>query len=150
MSSAATAPADEARATMLAFYQRMLGGDADGANDLISRDPDLVFIGSAGEWVADQEALRAGRLEPGEGLEAGSDPQAFVRGDVAWFVDQPTWHFGDGSSVKMRLSAVLQLEPAGWRIVHVHMSMGVPDNECVALQRRWDHGIPMSVPISGR
>jgi len=149
MSADTVATSDDARDTMLAFYARMLGGDADGANELISRDPALVFIGSAGEWVADQEELRAGRLEPGEGLEAGPDPQAFVRGAVAWFVDQPTWHFGDGSSVKMRLSSVLQLEPAGWRIVHVHMSMGVPDDECVALQRRWDHGIPISVPITG-
>jgi len=149
MTSQTKATSDDARDTMLAFYARMLGGDADGANELISRDPALVFIGSAGEWVADQKELREGRLEPGEGLEAGPDPQAFVRGAVAWFVDQPTWHFGDGSSVKMRLSSVLQLEPAGWRIVHVHMSMGVPDDECVALQRRWDHGIPMSVPITG-
>ena len=142
-------PSPDARATMLAFYERMLGGEADAANEFVSRDPALVFIGSAGEWVDDQDELRAGRLDPGEGLQAGEDPQAFARGDVAWFVDQPTWHFGDGSFVKMRVTAVLQHEPEGWRIVHAHMSMAVPDNECVALQRRWDHGIPMSVPVSG-
>ena len=44
----------------------------------------------------------------------------------------------------MRMSAVLQREPAGWRIVHAHLSVAVPDNECVMLQRRWKYGIPAS------
>jgi hypothetical protein len=42
----------------------------------------------------------------------------------------------------MRMSAVLQREPEGWRIVHAHLSVAVPDNECVMLQRRWKYGIP--------
>ena len=136
------APSDEVSATVLEFYRRMLAGDADGANDLISWDPALVFIGSAGEWVDDQASLRSGRLDPGEGLEAGSHPSGFARGDVGWFVDQPTWRFGDGSSADMRLSAVLQREAAGWRIVHAHISVAVPDNQCVMLQKRWKHGLP--------
>ncbi|HXI46060.1 MAG TPA: nuclear transport factor 2 family protein [Candidatus Acidoferrales bacterium] len=138
----AVQPSSEITATMREFYARMLGGDADGANDLISWDPSLVFIGSAGEWVDDQESLRSGRLDPGEGLEAGPRPSAWARGDVGWFVDQPTWVFGDGSRADMRMSAVLQREPAGWRIVHAHLSVAVPDNQCVMLQRRWKHGLP--------
>ena len=138
----AVQPSSEITATMREFYGRMLGGDADGANDLISWDPSLVFIGSAGEWVDDQAALRSGRLDPGEGLEAGPNPSAWARGDVGWFVDQPTWVFGDGSRAEMRMSAVLQREPAGWRIVHAHLSVAVPDNQCVMLQRRWKHGLP--------
>ena len=136
----------EVRDTMLEFYRRMLAGESDGANDLISHDPALVFIGSAGEWVDDQAALRSGTQVPGEGLVAGPDPVGYANGDVGWFADQPTWHFADGTSVEMRMSAVLQLEPAGWRIVHVHMSVAVPDDQCVMLQRRWKHGIPATPP----
>jgi len=135
-------PSSGITATMLEFYCRMLEGDADGANDLISYDPALVFIGSAGEWVDDQDSLRNGRLDPGEGLEPGANPTAWERGDVGWFVDQPTWIFGDGSRAEMRMSAVLQREPDGWRIVHAHLSIGVPDNQCVMLQRRWKYGVP--------
>jgi hypothetical protein len=138
----AMAPSSEITATMLEFYRRMIGGDADGANDLISRDPALVFIGSAGEWVDDQDSLRSGRLDPGEGLVAGAAPIAWERGDVGWYVDQPTWVFGDGSRAEMRMTAVLQRESAGWRIVHAHLSIGVPDNQCVMLQRRWKYGVP--------
>jgi hypothetical protein len=140
--SAPMAPSTEIRDTMLEFYRRQLDGESDAANDLISTDPSLVFIGSAGEWVDDQATLRSGTQIPGEGLVAGPSPVAYADGDVGFFADQPTWLFADGSTVEMRMSAVLRREAPGWRIVHVHMSVSVPDDECVMLQRRWKHGIP--------
>ena len=140
--SAPMAPSSEIRDTMLEFYRRQLAGESDEANDLISRDPGLVFIGSAGEWVDDQDTLRSGTQVPGEGLVAGPNPVAYADGDRGFYADQPTWLFADGSRVEMRLSAVLRREAPGWRIVHVHMSVSVPDDECVVLQRRWKYGIP--------
>jgi ketosteroid isomerase-like protein len=137
-------PSPEIVAAVAEFVRRMQAGDADGANDLISRDPSLVFIGSAGEWVDDQETLRSGRLDPGEGIISGDHPQAWARGDVGWYVDQPAWQFADGTRADMRMTAVLQRESDGWRIVHAHLSVAVPDNECVVLQRRWKYGIPGS------
>ena len=136
------APSSEVRDTMLEFYRRMLAGEAQGANDLISRDPAMIFIGSAGEWVDDQATLRGGTQVETEGLEAGPDPVGYANGDVGWFADQPEWVFADGSRALMRMSAVLQRESEGWRIVHAHLSVAVPDNECVMLQRRWKYGIP--------
>lgn len=138
------APSSEVRDTMLEFYRRMLAGESEGANDLISHDPAMIFIGSAGEWVDDQAALRSGSQVDTEGLEAGPSPVGYANGDVGWFADQPEWVFADGSRAQMRMSAVLQHEPEGWRIVHAHLSVAVPDNECVMLQRRWKHGIPGS------
>ena len=135
-------PSTEVRDTVLEMYRHMLAGEGEEANDLISRDPAMIFIGSAGEWVDDQVALRSGTQEPGEGLEPGPNPVGYANGDVGWFADQPSWLFADGSRAEMRLSAVLQRETPGWRIVHVHMSVAVPDNECVMLQRRWKHGLP--------
>ena len=132
----------EIRATVVEFCRRMLAGEADEANDLISRDPAMLMIGSAGEWLQDQDALRSGRLPPGEGLEAGPAPLAYELGDVGWYADQPTWVFADGSRAQMRMTAVLAREAAGWRIVHAHLSVAVPDDECVMLQRRWAFGIP--------
>jgi ketosteroid isomerase-like protein len=140
--TAPMAPSTEIRDTVLEFYRRMLAGEADAANDLISRDPALVFIGSAGEWIDDQATLRSGTQVPGEGVVAGTNPVAYADGDLGFFADQPTWHFADGTKVEMRLSAVLRREAPGWRVVHVHMSVAVPDNECVMLQRRRKHGIP--------
>jgi hypothetical protein len=132
----------EIRDTVLEMYRRMLAGEAEAANDLISRDPALIFIGSAGEWIDDQATLRSGTQVPNEGLEAGPNPIGYANGDVGWFADQPTWLFADGTRAEMRLTAVLQREVAGWRIVNVHMSVAVPDDQCVMLQRRWKYGIP--------
>ena len=140
------APSTEIRDTVLEMYRRMLAGESDAANDLISRDPALIFIGSAGEWIDDQATLRSGTQVAGEGLEAGPNPVGFANGDVGWFADQPTWVFADGTKAEMRLTAVLQREAAGWRIVNVHMSVAVPDDQCVVLQRRWKYGIPATSP----
>jgi len=67
----AMAPSEEVRDTVLEFYRRMLAGEAEAANDLITRDPAMIFIGSAGEWVDDQATLRSGTQVDAEGLEAG-------------------------------------------------------------------------------
>jgi hypothetical protein len=140
--TAPMAPSTEIPDTMLELYRRMLAGESEEANDLISRDPALVFIGSAGEWVDDQATLRAGTQEAGEGLVAGPKPVAYADGDVGFFADQPTWLFADGTRAEMRLTAVLRREAPGWRVINVHMSVAVPDDQCVMLQRRWKHGLP--------
>ena len=137
-------PSVEIRDTMLELYRRMLAGEADEANELISRDPALVFIGSAGEWVDDQQTLRSGTQEPGEGLIVGPNPVAYADGDSGFFADQPSWLFADGTKAEMRLTAVLRREAPGWRVINVHMSVAVPDDQCVMLQRRWKHGLPAS------
>jgi hypothetical protein len=142
----AMTPSIEIRDTVLEMYRRMLAGESDAANELISRDPALIFIGSAGEWIDDQATLRSGTQVAGEGLEAGPNPVGFANGDVGWFADQPTWVFADGTTAEMRLTAVLQREAVGWRIVNVHMSVAVPDDQCVVLQRRWKYGIPNTAP----
>ena len=142
----AMTPSTEIRDTVLEMYRRMLAGESDAANELISRDPALIFIGSAGEWIDNQDTLRGGKQVAGEGLEAGPNPVGFANGDVGWFADQPSWVFADGTKAEMRLTAVLQREAEGWRIVNVHMSVAVPDDQCVVLQRRWKYGIPATEP----
>lgn len=135
-------PSAEIRETVLQLYRHMLAGESDKANALISTDPATLMIGSADEWVDDQEQLRGTYQVDTEGLYPSDHPVAYEIGDAGWFADRPTWHFADGTSAEMRMSAVLQREPGGWRIVHSHLSVAVPDNECVMLQRRWKHGIP--------
>ncbi len=140
--TASMTPSAEILETMLELYGHMLAGESDAANELISTDPATLLIGSAGEWVDDQSVMRGTYLVDTEGLVVGDHPVAYANGDVGWFADRPTWRFADGTHAEMRMSAVLQREADGWRMVHSHLSVGVPDNECVMLQRRWKHGIP--------
>ncbi|MGH2739814.1 MAG: nuclear transport factor 2 family protein [Actinomycetota bacterium] len=39
--------------------------------------------------------------------------------------------------MKNRLTGVLHQEDGRWKLVHMHLSVGVPDEEVVDLQRKW-------------
>jgi len=45
--------------------------------------------------------------------------------------------YPDGSTIRTRLTAVLHRSQGDWRLIHMHVSVGVPDDEVVTLQRRW-------------
>ena len=131
------APSNEVRDTVLRFYQQMRGGGTAGFEELISKDPAVMVIGSANEWFVGREKLRGAFRLVNQGLEAGKNPVAYENGDMGWFVDQPDWVFPDGSRFHTRFTAILQREAGTWKLVHWHLSVGVPDDEVVALQQRW-------------
>ena len=106
---------------------------------LVSTDPATLVIGTApGEWVTERDRLRFGFEAEGLAIEPGPAAAGFVHGDAGWFVDDPVYTFPDGSQIHTRLTSILQRDDGEWRIVHMHVSVGVPDEEVVALQRHWD------------
>jgi ketosteroid isomerase-like protein len=130
----------DVRAAMLRFYDRLSASDVASFDQLVSRDPATLVIGTApGEWVTDRARLRFGFEAEGVGIDAG-DPDGYADGSLGWVVDQPTFRFPDGSAMRTRLTAVLHLEDGAWRLVHMHVSVGVSDEEVVALQQRWSSG----------
>jgi ketosteroid isomerase-like protein len=127
----------EVRDAVLRFYDALRAGDATDFDDLVSPDAATVFIGSApGEWVTDRDQLRAGFRPPGVRIE-DTDPQAWSEGSMGWAVDRPAMIFG-GDPVRTRLTSVWRHEDGGWRMVHMHVSLGVPDRQAAELQRSWD------------
>jgi SnoaL-like domain len=69
-------------------------------------------------------------------LSAG-EPVGYEEGSLGWVVDEPTFFFPDGSAMQTRLTAVLHREDGTWKLLHMHVSVGVPDDEVVELQKRW-------------
>ncbi len=69
-------------------------------------------------------------------IEAG-DPVAYEEGGLAWAVDEPTMYLPGDTVVKVRLTGVLHKEDGTWKLMHMHTSAGVPDDEVGALQARW-------------
>jgi hypothetical protein len=129
---------DEVIRAMLHFYERISAKDVASFDRLVSADPATLVIGTApGEWVTERDRLRFGFEAEGLAMEAGGRPAGYEQGEMGWFVDEPTYTFPDGSPMRTRLTAVLRLEEGDWRIVHMHVSVGVPDEEVVALQQRW-------------
>lgn len=132
-------PSGDVRDAMLRFYERLSSSDVASFDRLVSGDPTTLVIGtSPSEWVTERDRLRYGFESEGLGVVPGPRPAGFERGDVGWFVDEPTYVFPDGSGrMTTRLTAILQREEGDWRIVHMHVSVGVPDEEVLELQARW-------------
>jgi hypothetical protein len=131
-------PSAEVRDAMLRFYDQLSASDVGSFDELVSQEPATLVIGTApGEWVTERERMRFGFEAEGVRLEAGENPTGYEEGSLGWFVDEPTFFFPDGSSMDTRLTAVMHREGGRWKLVHMHVSVGVPDEEVVELQRRW-------------
>ncbi|MET7992688.1 nuclear transport factor 2 family protein [Amycolatopsis sp. NPDC005232] len=55
-----------------------------------------------------------------------SDPQGFVHGDLAWIFDSPRVDLLDEGVIDARFTAVLRRVDGDWKVVHAHLSEGVP------------------------
>ncbi len=123
----------ELRELMLRFYEALSEGDssfidrhfsvAEAARG-VGTDPDEWWQGArvSGAWKEQLEVM--GGTMP---LVAG-DPEAYAEGTVGWVADRPTLELG-GGAVPVRLTAVFHQEEGEWKLVQVHGSLGVPNEE---------------------
>ncbi len=121
------------RDAMLRFCERLSAGDVASFEAVVSQEPSSLIIGTApGEWVTERERMRFGFEAEGVRLEA-KDPVGYEEGSLGWVVDQPAFVFPDGSAMQTRCTAVMRQEEGRWKLVHMHLSVGVPDEEVVEL-----------------
>ncbi len=124
---------------MLRFYERFSAGEATGFAEVLAQAEGVSVIGTGpGEghddredWISTYEQMMAGEMA-GTRLEGG-DPRAYEEGSMGWGVDEPHFVFPDGSRLATRLSAVLRQEDGDWKVVHLHFSVGVPDEQAMQL-----------------
>jgi hypothetical protein len=117
---------------LTSFYEAFCSHDPErfAACDGVS------VIGSApGEGHDDRESWveTYTKLIPEVGLrlEGGSEPRGYAEGGVGFAVDQPRFVLPDGSFLATRLSAVMREQGGAWKVVHLHFSVGVSDEEAV-------------------
>jgi hypothetical protein len=125
------------RDAMLRFYDRLSASDVESFDELVSQEATLIIGTAPGEWVTERERMRFGFEAEGVRLQAGDDPAGYEEGALGWFVDEPSFFFPDDSAMSTRLTAVVRQEDGRWKLVHMHVSVGVPDEEVVELQKRW-------------
>ena len=134
----------EVRDTLLRFYEVFSALDLEGFAQIIAQeDEGVLVIGTdPGDWAEGRErwiAAREALMHTMEGLrlEAGEEPRGYEEGSMGWVADQPRAVLPDGT-ISTRLTGVVRQEEEGeWRFVHLHLSVGVPDEEVVELQKRW-------------
>jgi hypothetical protein len=84
--------------------------------------------------------MRFGFETEGVRLETGGEVLAYEEASMGWVADEPIFRFPDDSAIKTRLTAVLHREEERWALLHMHVSVSVPDEEVLELQRRWSTG----------
>lgn len=132
---------DGVRDGMLRFYERFSAGDAAGFAAVIADGEGVSVIGTGpgeghderDDWIATYGQMMQGEMA-GTRLE-GNDPRAYAQGSLGWGVDEPSFVFPDGSRLPTRLTAVLTEEDGDWKVVHLHFSVGVPDDEAMQLTK---------------
>lgn len=130
---------DAVRDAMLRFYDRLSANDVDSFDSIVSADRSTVVIGTAiGEIHRDRAKLRFGFETEGVRIAAGADPVGYAEGSMGWVIDEPSFFFGALGPVVTRLTAVFHQEAATWKMVHMHVSVGIPDDEVTDLQQRWN------------
>ncbi len=133
----------EVRDTLLRFYEVFSAQDLQSLEQMIAQQAEgVVAIGTAaGEWLEGREqwiAATEALMHEMEGfrMEAGEEPHCYEEGSMGWVADRPRVVLLDGT-ISTRLTGVVRQEEGEWRFVHLHLSVGVPDEEVVELQRRW-------------
>ena len=124
---------------ILRFYERFSGGDAARFAEVIAQGEGVSVIGTGpgeghddrDDWITTYEQMMHGEMG-GTRLEGG-DPRADEEGSLGWGVDEPQFVFPDGSRLPTRLTAVLREEDGDWKVVHLHFSVGVPDEQAIQL-----------------
>ena len=122
---------------LLRFYERFSSGDPDAFAAGIADVPGVSVIGSApGEghsdredWIATYRAMMAGEMK-GARLE-GTAPRGWADGSLGFGVDEAAFVLPDGSRLRTRVTGVLHSDGDEWRVVHLHFSVGVPDEDAV-------------------
>ena len=117
------------------LYRQLLedvsSGNRAGMNALLAEDPGVNLVGTApDEFIQGREEIisvvsdataRGFRLVPGL-------PLGYESGDTGWVVDRS--HFSlNGLEVADRMTAVFTRTQDGWRLVHLHHSVGIPDDK---------------------
>jgi len=123
---------------MLAIYQDWSNGDHSFI-DVISDDDGMIVIGTdPTEWWKAGPHVKAifhAQVDEMAGLRiTAGELNAFSHGDVGWVVDNPTFSFPNDIEVLIRSSVVFVREPAGWRIVHWHVSVGQGNEETLGME----------------
>jgi ketosteroid isomerase-like protein len=127
------------REGILRFYERFSAGDASAFAAGLAQVEGVSVIGTGpgeghdnrDDWISTYAQMMQGEMV-GTRLE-GREPRAYEEGTLGWGVDEPRFVFPDGSRLATRLSAILRHEEGEWKVVHLHFSVGVPDEQAMEL-----------------
>jgi hypothetical protein len=127
-------PSSELRDLIAGWFKAVEQGDQSWVDRHVSRQDGMRLIGTdPNEWLDAEGAIAflKGEAEAMAGMVRASpgEPEAFYEGTVGWGTTRPTLTLPDGRTVSPRWSAVFHREDGEWKMVHLHASVGVANEE---------------------
>jgi hypothetical protein len=125
----------EVRELALRLFQAAAAGDNAALLAAVSREADVLFIGTdPGEWWRGYESVAHALTtppdtEPSGGSIVAPEGLAYEAGEVGWAAVHGKVSFPGEAPIPLRLTLVCQREQAGWRVVQWHVSIGVPNED---------------------
>lgn len=123
---------------LLDVYTNAFAAMAQGASfaDYLSSFPDVSVIGTDPDelWIGRETVLQAFNADrkaaEGRGIfYTPGTPQAWTEGDIGWVFDRPTLRMPGAPDLRLRVTFVSHRESGTWKVVHQHVSIGVPNNQ---------------------
>lgn len=126
---------------MVRFYEAFGTGTTEAFDSVVSRDPDVMAIGTD-RRLDDRDAWQETFVSLTGITVERSEVQGFRHGSVGWIVDYPTFILADGRRLRTRLTAVAREEDDSWKLVQLHISVKVPDEVALAEAAGWEAATP--------
>jgi hypothetical protein len=128
-------------AEILALVEQSIRDQAErgiqAALDVTTREPGLVSIGTGpNEWFASFAEVEQALTSPSAASDAFPQPEnreieAYAEGTVGWGYVRSDLTLPSGVTLKIRQTFIVHLEDDGWKFVHSHVSVGIPDSQLV-------------------
>jgi hypothetical protein len=120
------------------WFESVANGDLTWTDRHISRNTVRLVGTDPNEWL-DGEHVTAFLKEEVKALggvvkvELG-DTEAYQEGSVGWGLARPTLIMPNGQKVSPRWSAVFHQEDGEWKLVQLHASVGIPNEELFGME----------------
>jgi len=95
---------------------------------LVGTDPEEWIRGKAAAKFLMNEARASG----GKVKVSVGKVEAYMEGSVGWGIANPTITLPNGKKFQPRWSAVFHKERGKWKIIQIHASVGVPNEQILA------------------
>ncbi len=127
-------PSAELREIIVNWFKGAEAGDASWRDRHVSKHANLRIVGTdPEEWLDGDRAYRFLKDEAenigGKVRVQVPEVEAFVEGSVGWGVARPVITLGDGRKVSPRWSAVFRREDDGWKMIQLHGSVAVGNEQ---------------------
>lgn len=130
-------PSDELKNLVLQIYNKEAsGGLFDFARRVYSQHDDVLLIGSEPDdrYEGYDAIIRFYEAAGAAGLDIRVDDLiAVAEGAFGWVVDRVIARLPNGTEIPVRHTYIFHREDSGWKIMHAHISVGIPDETLSAI-----------------